>query len=71
MVDNEKIYMLYEDSDTNTGVNGCKPALYTIGDFDYDKDNELILSCAKYSNQTPIFMLYEFQNNAFRIEISN
>lgn len=71
MVDDEKIYMLYEDSDTNTGVNGCKPALYTVGDFDYDKDNELILSCNKYSNQTPVFMLYEFQNDAFRIEISN
>ncbi len=71
MVDNNNIYMLYEDVDKNEGVNGCKPGLYTVADFDNDKDYELILSCAKYSNQTPLMMLYEFKDNAFEIEISN
>lgn len=71
MVDNNKIYMLYEDVDVNEGVNGCKPSLYTVADFDNDQDYELILNCAKYSNQTPLTMLYEFHNNKFEIEISN
>ena len=71
MVDNNKIYMLYEDVDTNEGVNGCKPSLYTVADVDNDKEYELILTCAKYSNQTPLTMLYEFRDDAFEIEISN
>lgn len=71
MVDNEKIYMLYEDVDVNEGVNGCKPSLYTVADVDNDKQYELILTCAKYSNQTPLTMLYEFRDGAFEIEISN
>lgn len=71
MVDNNKIYMLYEDVDVNDGVNGCKPSLYTVADFDNDKENELILTCAKYSNQVPLIMLYEFRDDAFEIEISN
>ena len=65
------IYMLYEDVDVNEGVNGCMPNLYTVADLDNDQDNELILTCAKYSNQTPVAMLYEFRDNAFEIKISN
>ena len=71
MVDNGNIYMLYEDVDTNEGVNGCKPSLYTVADFDNDQDYELIISCAKYSNQAPLTMLYEFHKNKFEIAISN
>ena len=71
MVDNDSIYMIYEDVDVNEGVNGCMPNLYTVADLDNDQDNELILTCAKYSNQIPVAMLYEFHNNAFEIEISN
>lgn len=71
MVDDNKISILYEDVDKNDGVNGCKPELYTVGDFDNDSDNELIVSCAKYSNQTPVAMLYEYEDNAFKIVISN
>lgn len=71
MVDDDTIYMLYEDVDVNEGVNGCMPNLYTVADLDNDQDNELILTCAKYSNQTPVAMLYEFRDNAFEIKISN
>lgn len=71
MVDNNKIYMLYEDVDTNEGVNGCKPNIYAVADVDNDRNYELILTCAKYSNQTPLTMLYEYRDNAFEIEISN
>lgn len=71
MVDNNQIYMLYEDVDVNEGVNGCKPNLYTIADVDNDKEYELILTCAPYSNQLPLTMLYEFNEGAFKIKISN
>lgn len=71
MVDNNQIYMLYEDVDKNEGVNGCKPNLYTVADVDNDDQYELILMCSKYSNQIPIMMLYEFRDNAFKIAISN
>lgn len=71
MVKNNKIYMLYEDVDKNDGVNGCKPYLNLVGDVDDDRKNELILTCARYSNQTPIDMLYEFEEDAFKIVISN
>ncbi len=71
MVKDNRIYMLYEDVDTNDGVNGCKPSLYTIADFDNDNQYELILVCYKYSNQTPLAMLYEFGDQGFKIEISN
>lgn len=71
MVDNNSIYMMYEDVDQNDGVSGCKPNLYTVADVDDDRDYEIVLMCSKYSNQTPVVMLYEFQDNAFKIEISN
>ncbi len=71
MVDDNQIYMLYEDVDINEGVNGCKPNLYTVADVDNDQNYELILTCAKYSNQTPLTMLYEFDDNMFKIKISN
>lgn len=71
MVKNEKIYMLYEDVDNNDGVNGCKPYINLVADVDNDKKNELVLTCARYSNQLPIDMLYKFEEDAFKIVISN
>ena len=71
MVKDEKIYMLYEDIDTNNGVNGCKPNISTIADVDNDEEYELILECIKYSDQIPVTMLYEFEENQFKITISN
>lgn len=71
MVKNEEIYMLYEDIDTNNGVNGCKPSISAVADVDNDDDYELIVECVKYSAQIPVTMLYEFEENAFKITISN
>lgn len=71
MVKSGKIYMLYEDVDQNDGTNGCRPQLYTVADFDNDRDYELILVCSKYSVQTPVAMLYEFSDGEFKIVISN
>lgn len=71
MVDDQKIYMLYEDVDITESFNGCKPNVYAVADVDNDQDYELILNCAKYSNQTPVTMLYEFRDDRFEIEISN
>ena len=63
--------MLYEDVDQNDGTNGCRPQLYTVADFDNDKEYELVLVCSKYSVQTPVAMLYEFSDDQFKIAISN
>lgn len=71
MVDEGEVYMMYEDVDDNTGVNGCKPNIYTVGDFDDDQKFEIILMCSKYSTQTPVVMLYEWAENGFKIVISN
>lgn len=71
MVDNEKIYMMYEDVDVNDGVNGCRPNIYTVGDFDNDSFFEIIVNCSEYSVQGSVVMLYEWDNEAFKIVISN
>ncbi|HIR49177.1 MAG TPA: hypothetical protein IAB35_04275 [Candidatus Faecimonas gallistercoris] len=71
MVDNNNINVLYEDMDVNDGTNGCKPNIYTVADVDNDNNYEIILMCSRYSNQTPITMLYEYQDDSFKIEISN
>lgn len=71
MVKEEKIYMLYNSIEENKGLNGCKPYINYILDVDNDNENELILSCGRYSNQPPIDMLYKFKDDKFDIIISN
>ena len=50
-------YATFEDVDTNEGVNGCKPSLYTVADFDNDQDYELIIS-----RQSVLFSLLSLVN---------
>lgn len=71
MVKGDNVYPIYTNISNNTGFNGCRP--YFSGFIDVDKDNkyEFILSCAEYSVSGVSRMLYDFDNNKFKILISN
>lgn len=71
MVKNNKIYYLYNDISDNKVNNGCKPYLNYFLDLNSDKKYEVILSCGKFSTETPVDMLYQFNNDSFEILISN
>lgn len=71
MVKNDKIYSIYKGIDTNTGFNGCRPYFSGFLDVDNDSKYEFILSCDKYSVNGTTRMLYDFENNKFKILISN
>ena len=71
MVKNNNIYMIYQDIDTYTTYNGCKPYLSAVLDIDQDKQYELVISCGKYSTNKPVDMLYKLENEKFEILISN
>ncbi len=71
MVKEGKIYTLYNDIDKNRGENGCKPYIKSFLDVDQDNQEEIILSCGRYSIQETVDMLYKLENNQFKILISN
>lgn len=71
MVKNDDIYPIYIDVSNNVGFNGCKPYFTSFLDIDDDSNYELILSCAKYSTAGTTDMLYKFDNNEFKLLISN
>lgn len=71
MVKNKKIYMLYNSIEENKGLNGCQPFINYILDVDEDKEYEVILTCLQYDLLPSIDMLYRFENDAFKILISN
>ena len=71
MVKNDEIYPIYNNVSTNTGFNGCKPYFNTFMDIDSDNKYEFVLSCAKYSVSSTTDMLYKFEDNKFKILISN
>ena len=71
MVKNNNIYYLYNDISVNSSFNGCKPFFNSILDTNNDGVYEIILSCGRYSVSEQIDMLFSFDNNAFKILISN
>ena len=71
MVKNDIIYPIYTDISPNKGLNGCKPYYNTFLDTNKDGVYEFILSCGKYSTSGRVDMLYQFQEDAFKILISN
>ena len=66
-----KIYQIYKSIEENRSFNGCKPYLSAIIDVNEDNRYEFILSCSRYSVETPIDMLYQFKDNEFKIIVSN
>ena len=71
MVKGDKTYSIYKGIDTNTGFNGCRPYFNGFLDVDNDSKYEFILSCDKYSVSGSTRMLFDFENNKFKILISN
>ncbi len=71
MVKNDVIYMLYESVLNGGSLNSCKPFFNSFLDINQDHVYELILSCGRYSVAEQIDMLYQFQDGAFKIVISN
>ena len=71
MVDNNKIYYVYNNVDSVRSFNGCKPFFRNFIDIDNDKTYEFILSCGRYSLDEQIDMLYKFKDDQFKILISN
>ena len=71
MAKENNIYYLYKEIDDNRVNNGCKPYINTILDLNDDGVDELILSCGRYSENGIVDMLYKFEDNEFKIKISN
>ena len=71
MVKNDNIYYIYKDVTANKWFNGCKPYYNTFLDVDDDNVTELILSCSKYSVADRVDMLYKYEDDGFKIIISN
>ena len=71
MVKDNNVYYLYKDIDDNKVNNGCKPYFNYFFDLNTDGVDELVLSCGKYSDNGIVDMLYKFENNEFKIKISN
>lgn len=71
MIDDQKIYLIYNDITTNQSFNGCKPYFQSFVDVDDDNLYEFILSCGYYANSGQSDMLYYFDDGEFKIMISN
>lgn len=71
MVDDQKIYPIYNDITTNQPYNGCKPYFQSFVDVNDDNLYEFILSCGYYANSRQSDMLYRFDDGEFKIMISN
>lgn len=72
MVKNGEIYYIYNDiSQNNSDYSECKPYFNYFIDLNEDNVYEIILSCGKYSIAEEVNMLYKFEDDEFKIIISN
>ena len=71
MVKNNKIYNIYKNTDIESVYDGCKPYFDGFIDVNNDKKYEFVLSCAEYSVSETTSMLYQYEDNEFKILISN
>ena len=71
MVKEEKIYSMYTNIQKANYGNGCKPYIRSFLDIDDDNKHEVILTCAKYSVQSPEDMLFQLNKEKFELLISN
>ena len=71
MVKNGEIYTLYNEVGVAVGLNNCKPYYNTFIDTNNDNIYEVILSCGKYSTEGSIDRLYQFDENQFKLMVSN
>jgi hypothetical protein len=71
MVKDSTVYYIYNDISKNVSFNGCKPFLTSFIDVDEDDVYEFILGCGRYSVSEQVNMLYQFEEDSFKIIISN
>lgn len=71
MVKNNQIYYIYNNIVSNKSYNSCKPFYNSFIDTNNDGVFEVVLSCGKYSNLGQTDMLYGFNDNSFKMLISN
>lgn len=71
MVKEGEISYLYNETRAYKVYAGCFPEVIAFMDVNDDNKDEIIISCFQYSNLGRIDMLYEFQDNKFKILISN
>ena len=71
MIKDNSIYYIYNDISETRSYNGCKPYFNSFIDVNNDNQYEFILSCGRFGSNDQIDMLYEFEENAFKIAISN
>lgn len=71
MIKDNSIYYIYNDISENRSYNGCKPYFNSFIDTNNDNTYEFILSCGKFGSNNQVDMLYQFEENAFKIAISN
>jgi hypothetical protein len=71
MVKDNLVYYIYNDISQNVSFNGCKPFFTSFLDIDSDNTYEFILSCGRYSISEQVNMLYKYEDNSFKIAISN
>ena len=71
MVKDDMIYYLYQDVGPTNGLNGCKPFYHSFIDTNMDGKYEVILSCGRYSASDQVDMLFQFEEGAFKLLVSN
>lgn len=71
MIKDNNLYYIYNDVSENRSYNGCKPYYNSFLDTNNDGIFEFILSCGKFGSNDQVDMLYKFEENAFKIVISN
>lgn len=73
MVKNNKIIYLYKNIEKNQDniYVGCKPYINSILDINEDNKYEIILSCSYYSNNGIEHKMYKYENQEFKMLVSN
>lgn len=71
MVKDQQVYSMYTNIEDAKYGNSCKPYIRAVLDIDEDNTHEVIVSCGKYSVQTPEDMLYQLTEEGFKLLISN
>ena len=71
MVKDNKIIQIYSNKIQGDAYSGCMPYVNSILDADDDNNYEIVLTCARFSEQEPINSLYKFENNQFKQLISS
>ena len=71
MIKNDELYTIYKNTDITSVYDGCKPYFEAFVDIDNDNKYEFVLGCSEYSVNDTTNMLYKYEDNEFKILISD